>query len=119
MDTLITAFFLALVTNQVVDGLAEPLRQKWPDLDLWFLVYVTWVLGGVLAYLANINLFAELVPSLDPLAGRLLTAVVTGGGSRLLHSIFDRPATTVTASTSDSGTVTATVKASKTTEPGD
>lgn len=111
MATLLSAFFLALVTNQIIDGLAEPIRKKWPDFDLWFLVYVTWVLGGLLAYLASTNLFADLIPTLDPNVGRVLTAIITGGGSRLLHSVFDRlPTTSITTTSSEPGLMTATVR---------
>lgn len=88
--TLTTAGFLAVVAKSVIDALAEPVRQKYPTLDMWWLIYVTWVLGGALSYLAGVNLFVELLPDFNLVAGQLMTAVVVGGGSSLIHDIFDK-----------------------------
>lgn len=90
METLLTALLLVTVTERVTEAFVAPAKKKWPNADLWWLVYVSWVLGAVLVFLAGINLFATLVPTLAPLAGQVLTAVVAGGGANLLHDIFDR-----------------------------
>ena len=85
---LVTALFLSLVANRLVEAVVEPLRKKYPGLDMWWLIYVAWALGGVLSWLAKINLFAEMLPD-APLAGLLLSAIVVGGGANLIHDIFD------------------------------
>ena len=82
------ALFLAVANQKIIDYLAAPVRQKWPELDLWWLVYVALFTGAVMAWFAKINLFIEYVP--HDLAGRVLTCIVVGGGSSLLHDIFDR-----------------------------
>jgi hypothetical protein len=111
LQALTVGSFLALVTERIVAAIVAPVKQKWPDVDLWWLIYVAWLLGGVLAYAAGINLLLTLVPTLDPLFGRILTAIVVGGGANLIHDIFKRqPTTTITAKTESAGTITATVK---------
>jgi uncharacterized BrkB/YihY/UPF0761 family membrane protein len=87
LQALTVALFLSLVTNRIIQALVEPVKLKWPSLDLWWLIYVGWGLGGLLAWLANINLFTGVLPQLDPLAGRVLTAVVTGGGANLIADV--------------------------------
>lgn len=87
LQALTVALFLALVTNRIIQALVEPVKLKWPSVDLWWLIYVSWVFGGVLAWLANINLFTGVLPQLDPLTGRVLTAIVTGGGANLIADV--------------------------------
>lgn len=117
MNTLITASLLSLITERIVAALVAPIKQRWPDLNLWWLLYPSWVLGGLIAYFANINLLAELVPNLDPLLGRVLTAVIVGGGANLLHDLFaNMPTTRITATSASAGTMTATVRTDA--EPG-
>jgi hypothetical protein len=41
----------------------------------------------VLVFLANVNLFAAFIP--NELIGKILTAIVAGGGSNLLHDLTD------------------------------
>lgn len=111
MNTLITAFLLALITERITAALLAPVKVRWPDLDLWWVIYPAWVIGGIIAYLASINLLAELVPTFDPQVGRILTAVIVGGGANLLHDIFDRPPTaSLVASSESGGTISATVR---------
>jgi Na+/melibiose symporter-like transporter len=86
MDTLATAFFLSLAANRIIEAVVTPLRAKFPQLDLWWLVYVAWVVGGVLAFFAGINLFESFFT--DPTVGKLLTAIVVGGGSNLIADVF-------------------------------
>lgn len=87
-EMLAVAFLLAVANNAIVDYLANPIRKRYPDFDLWFLPYVAFATGGVIAYVANVNLFA-FIPGLAALPGRLLTAAVIGGGAGLIHKIFD------------------------------
>jgi hypothetical protein len=84
---LVVAFFLALVNERLVAALVAPVKQKWPTLDYWWLIYPSWILGGLIVYASGINLFGPFIP--DPIVGKLLTAAVGGGGANLLHDIFD------------------------------
>lgn len=85
---LATAFLLAVANKAIVDYLSNPIRKRFPELDLWFLPYVAFVTGGVIAYLSGVNLFA-FIEGLAGLTGRVLTAAVVGGGAGLIHDIID------------------------------
>ena len=87
-QVLAMAFLLAVANKALVDYLANPIRQRFPDLNLWFLPYIAFVTGGIIAYVANVNLF-DFVPGLTGLAGRVLTSAVVGGGAGLIHDVFD------------------------------
>jgi len=86
---LVTAFFLALVAKTLVEGVATPLKAQFPKVNFWWLIYATWVLGGALSFLSGINLFVAIIPTMPPLAGQILTALVVGGGSNIIHDIMD------------------------------
>ena len=63
------------------------MEKQLPDVDRWFLMYVALVVGGGLSYVAGLNIFpVDLMPEL---AGTILTAVLVGGGSELLHDIVN------------------------------
>jgi hypothetical protein len=87
VSALTAAAFLALVSERIVAGLITPIFEKF-NLDKFYLLYVAWIIGGVLVYLSGANLFSEYIP--NPLIGQVLTAVVAGGGANLLHDLFDR-----------------------------
>lgn len=89
MDELIIALFLAVANKSIVDYLAAPIRQKYPKLDLWWLVYVALATGGFIGWFSGVNLFAAYIPV--PELGRILTAILVGGGSSLIYDVFDRP----------------------------
>ena len=86
MDVLTVALFLSVLTNRVVEAFVAPLKKRYPDFDMWWLVYVAWIVGGFVGWLANVNLFVAYIPS--ELAGRVMTAVVIGGGANLINDIF-------------------------------
>lgn len=88
MNELTTAVFLSLVANRIIEAFVAPIKLKFPELDMWWLIYIAWAAGGALAWFAGINLFAQLVPSLDLTIGRALTAVVVGGGANLIADLF-------------------------------
>lgn len=85
-NPLVRALFLSLLVNRIIEGVARPVRKQWPSVNLWWLIYVAWLVGGLLAFLADINLVPELFP--DPLVGRVVSAVIIGGGANLIKSIF-------------------------------
>lgn len=81
------AFFLAVVANRLVEALIVPLYEhfKWGKFSL---LYVAWLVAGVLVFLSGVNLFAAYLPS--ALAGQVLTAVVAGGGANFIADLFNR-----------------------------
>lgn len=90
MDMLAIGLFLALVNQKVVDYLSAPIRQQYPNLNMWWLLYVAAATGFVIAWLSGVNLFEAYVPN-ESLA-RVLSGIVVGGGSSLIHDVFDKPA---------------------------
>jgi len=83
------AILLAVVNRAIIDYLAAPIRQKYPDHDLWYLVYIAFGVGGVIGWLSGVNLFAA-IETLPLILGRILTAACIGGGANLLHDIATR-----------------------------
>jgi len=83
------AVLLAVVNRALVDYLAAPIKQKYPDHDLWYLVYASFVTGGAIGWLAGVNLFAA-IPTMPDILGRILTAACIGGGANLLHDVAKR-----------------------------
>jgi len=88
MEALSAALFLSVANKAIVDYLIEPIRKKFPQVDMWWLVYVALVTGGLIGWLSQANVFAQYIP--DALTGRILTAILVGGGSSLIHNIFDK-----------------------------
>jgi len=86
VQALIVSSFLALVANRLVEALIKPIfeRFKW---DGFWLMYVAWAIAGGLVALTNANIFAAFIP--NQVVGRVLTAIVSGGGANLLHDLFD------------------------------
>jgi hypothetical protein len=86
MEALSVALFIAIVAQQVVEAVIRPVKVKWPEVDYWWLIYVTWAVGAGLAWAAQLNLFSQLF--VYPMVGQVLSAIVVGGGSQLINSIF-------------------------------
>ena len=76
-----------VLANRLVEMLITPLfdHYQW---DKFALMYIAWVFAGVLVAFSQVNLFVEFIPS--PIVGLVLTAVVAGGGSNLLHDLVDQ-----------------------------
>lgn len=77
-----------VLANRLVAALITPVFDKY-GWDKFWLMFVSWAIAGVLVWLADINLFAAYFPS--DLVGKILTAIVAGGGSNLLHDLTDAP----------------------------
>jgi hypothetical protein len=84
--TLAIVIGFMVLSNRLVAALVTPIFDKY-ELDKFWLMYVAWAVAGVLVALAQVNLFAEYIPS--SIVGLVLTAVVAGGGSNLLHDLVD------------------------------
>lgn len=87
MSPIEIAIFIIVVNERLVAALCNPIFEKY-NLDKFWLLYVSWLTGGVLVWLTGVNLFASYIS--NPLIGQILSALVAGGGSNLLHDIFDK-----------------------------
>jgi len=94
VTTILQAGFLVLVANRIVEGLIKPLFDRF-DLDSFWLMYVSWVVGGLLAALGEINLFSAILPAMiwgilpGRVVGIVLTAIAAGGGANLVNDLVD------------------------------
>lgn len=90
LDPSLLALLLGIATlaNALVEAIIKPLWEKF-SLDNFWLLYVAWVIAGVITFLANVNLFEGII--LSPLAGLILTAVIAGRASNILHDLTDKP----------------------------
>ena len=88
MEALSVALFLSVANKAFVDLLVAPIQKKFPQVEYWFLVYVALLTGGVIGWVSQANVFGSYIP--DVLTGRILTSIMVGGGSSLIHDIFDK-----------------------------
>jgi hypothetical protein len=80
------AAFLAVMAERLVEYFIAPLFKRFAPAQSWVLMYFVAVVGGVLSYLANINLLGGVFPS--ELVGVIASAVIVGGGSEFLHQLI-------------------------------
>jgi hypothetical protein len=76
-----------VLANRLVEMLITPVFDHY-SWDKFALMYVAWGFAGALVFLAGVNLFEAYIPSV--IVGKVLTAVVAGGGSNLLHDLVDK-----------------------------
>jgi len=86
-DPLTVATTLTLLVNRIVEAVAAPIRARQPNLDLWWLMYVSWGVSAVLIFASGINLL-PMFPQY-PVVGQVLTAIAIGGGAGLLSGGLD------------------------------
>jgi hypothetical protein len=84
-----TAILLAVLNKTLIDYLFAPIRQKFPDHDLWYVVYIAFFTGGALGLIAGVNLLSD-IATMPELAGRILTGALIGGGANMLYDIAKR-----------------------------
>jgi len=85
------AVLLAVVNRALIEYLSAPVKKRFPDADLWWLVYVAFLTGGAIGWVAGVNLFSS-IAEMPLVLGRILTAACIGGGANLLHDIAKRRA---------------------------
>lgn len=78
---------LAIIANRLVAALITPLFDKY-GWDKFWILYIAWVVAGVLVWLSGANAFDTIFPS--ALVGQIVTALVAGGGANILHDLTDR-----------------------------
>jgi hypothetical protein len=86
---LAAALLLAIANMSIVEYLATPFKKKFTEVDFWWLLFVALGTGSVIGWFANIDLFSDLIPTMEPLAGKILTSVLIGGGASLIHNVFN------------------------------
>jgi len=79
-----------VLANRLIAALVTPLFERF-DWDKYWLMYPAWVLAGVFVWMAELNLFLPFIP--NELIGKILTAIVAGGGANLLHDLTDQKST--------------------------
>ena len=64
----------------------KPLEEKFPHIDRWWLIYVALAAGTAIVWFVGLNIFGDLMPGM---LGQVLTCLIVGGGSELLHMIIE------------------------------
>ncbi len=89
LTPIVAAVLLAVTNTAIVDYIKKPVQQKFVGLDLWWFVYVSLITGFAIGWFADINLFEGVIKAI--LLGRILTAILIGGGSNLIYTVFKKP----------------------------
>ena len=84
-----TILFLSALLHGFVDVVKDAILQKWPNANLWWLLFVALAGGVAVTALGHINALATYLPGL---AGEVATGLVIGTGSRLINVLFKIPA---------------------------
>ncbi len=88
LTNIAVALFLAFLVETLVEHfLGKPLEKQLPTLDRWWLMYVALVVGFAISFFAGLNIFpVDVIPEL---MGLILTGIIVGGGSQLVHKIIE------------------------------
>jgi hypothetical protein len=78
---------LVVLVNRFTEAFVTPIFDKF-SLDKFWVMYIAWVIAGILVFLTGINVFAELIP--NQIVGQILTALLGGGGANILHNLTDK-----------------------------
>ena len=76
-----------VLANRLVEMLVTPLFEKF-EWDKFWIMYIAWVVSGVLVAFSQVNLFEAFIP--NQIVGLVLTAIIAGGGANLLHDLVDQ-----------------------------
>ena len=85
-SVLTLALFLAVLNNRLVELFVAPIFEKYWPAHKWLVLYVSMATATMIVWFTDITLFAEVIH--NPL-GKILTGIVVGGGSNLIHDLFD------------------------------
>ncbi len=85
-EMLIKLLAVAVIANRFVAALFDPIIEhfKW---DRKWLMYIAWVIAGLLSWALKVNVFINSVES--PVIGIILTAIFAGGGANIFHDGTD------------------------------
>jgi len=82
------AIFLALVNERIITYFVTPLFDQFWKEGRWLLLYIAAVTGGLLSFAAGIDLMGLAGIELAHPVNLIVSAVLVGGGSNLLHDVF-------------------------------
>jgi len=85
LSMLAVALFMAVVNERLVEWFVAPLFKKYKVDTLW-MRYIAGVTGFVISFFAGMNLFGGFIGNAQ--LGTILTGIVVGGGSNLVHELF-------------------------------
>ena len=79
---------LAELPHLVEHLVGKPLEAAAPCVPRWWLIYVALVVGAALGWFSGRNMF--LVLEIPVVVGRILTALLIGGGTQLIHRVVNQ-----------------------------
>ncbi|MBC8445781.1 MAG: hypothetical protein H8D74_01140 [Chloroflexi bacterium] len=82
------AIFLALVNERVIAYFIAPLFEEFWEEGCWLLLYIAALTGGLLSFAAGIDLMGMTGVELAYPVNLMVSAILVGGGSNLLHDVF-------------------------------
>ena len=89
MEALQQAIFLALLNSKLIQYFIAPLfEQYWPKGRSW-LLYISAVTGGLLSFLARVDLMGMSGIELGYPANLIVSAILVGGGANLIYDVLD------------------------------
>ncbi|MFZ3150237.1 MAG: hypothetical protein WA116_00980 [Anaerolineaceae bacterium] len=92
LDQALAVSAFAIIANRLIAGFITPLFEKY-KLDKFWLMYISWIVAGLLVWATDINLFEAYIP--NELIGTILTALVAGGSANIVYDRTDAGTTVV------------------------
>jgi|TARA_Y100000310_G_scaffold132386_2_gene131444 uncharacterized membrane protein (DUF106 family) len=81
------AAFLSMLNNRLVEVILKPLLSlARPRLSKDLLLYMSIITGIGMAFYSNTNLLEQYFD--PPIVGVIVTGIIIGGGSNLIHDLF-------------------------------
>ena len=81
------AAFLSMLNNRLVEVILKPLLSlARPRLSKDLLLYISIITGIGMAFYSNTNLLEHYFH--PPIVGIIVTGIIIGGGSNLIHDLF-------------------------------
>jgi len=81
------AAFLSMLNNRLVEVILKPLLSlARPRLSKDLLLYISIITGIGMAFYSNTNLLEQYFD--PPIVGIIVTGIIIGGGSNLIHDLF-------------------------------
>lgn len=78
--------FIAYANEAVIEHLLGwPMEKLCPSVDRGWLRYAALASGGAMSWYSGVTLFAGWMPLIE---GRILTAVLVGAGSQVIHELL-------------------------------
>lgn len=89
---------ISTLANAIVAAIVKPIFEKY-SWDAFWIMYISWVVAGVLVFLANVNLFVGVFES--PLVGLIVTSVIAGRAANIIHDLSNQKSSVFIANVPD------------------